>query len=80
MYQAGQVFDQLLDRLQDMGAPPPRYGRLAGKHEVWVNVTLPGKRTVERRADTLDQAARAILDLDLTASDQDREQAQDLLA
>lgn len=75
MYGAGPSFDMLLDRLHAMGAPAPRFGRVGGEHAVWLNATLPSG-TVERKAATLDQAARAILDLDLTAADKDRDAAQ----
>ena len=79
MYGAGPAFDMLLDRLRDMGSPPPRFGRLGGTHQIWCNATLP-KGTVERRGETLDQAAAAILEHDLACPDKDREKAQAKLA
>jgi hypothetical protein len=77
LYGAGQAFDLLLDRLHDAGAMPPRFGRTGGRHEVWLNVSLPGRKTVERRGATLDIAAQAILDIDLSCADQEREAAQE---
>jgi hypothetical protein len=79
LYGAGQAFDTLLDRLHDAGAMPPRFGRTGGKHEVWLNVSLPGRKTVERRGATLDIAAQAILDIDLSAGDAECEKAREEL-
>lgn len=75
MFGAGEAFDELLDRLHDMGAPPPDCGRVNGRHEVYIACVLPGQST-ERIAVTLDAAARAIIDLDLTCPDKDREAAE----
>lgn len=74
MYDAGHTFDQLLDRLHDAGEPAPHwqraanggvklYGQLNGKHYDYI-------------APTLEAAARSVLDLELTASDKEREAAQ----
>lgn len=78
MYGAGRSFDELLDRLHAMGAPPPRWGRKVGKHEVWCNVKLP-TGNVERLGEDLETAARNILTLDLSADDKDVEAAQESL-
>lgn len=79
MYGAGEAFDSLLDRLWAMGAPAPRYGRVNGQCTIWLECKLPAGST-ERIAANLDAAARAILDLDLSASDRDQEAAKARLA
>ena len=79
LLKVGPVTIELVERLYDMGAPPPRWGRVGGEQRVWMNATLPSG-TVEHQGDTLDHAARAIIDLDLTASDRDRVAARRLLA
>lgn len=71
MYGAGDIFDELLDRLHDAGSPPPRWGRKTGTHGVWLNCRLP-KGNIERHGDTLDVAARNILLLDLAAPDKEQ--------
>lgn len=72
LLRVGPVTIELVERLYDMGAPPPRWGRVGGEQRVWMNATLPGPRTVEHQGDTLDHAARAIIDTELTASDKDQ--------
>ena len=75
MFGAGPAFDDLLDQLQRMGAPAPRYGRMNGRHDVWLECVLPAGNA-ERVAPTLDAAATAILTLDLACPDRDRDAAE----
>lgn len=75
---AGKAFDDLLDELQRMGCPPPTFGRCSGRHDVYIECVLPIGST-ERVATTLDAAARAILDLDLTCPDKDQQAAEESL-
>lgn len=91
-YHPGEHLDRLLDALSDMGAPrtlPPRakpiqWGRVAGAQKVWLRMLLPGPHigtftVAEHHADTLDQAARMMLDLELTAGDGERDAASESL-
>lgn len=79
MFGAGPVYDYLVDRLHDAGAPAPTYGRVNGEHHVWLQATLPDG-TTERKGANLDAVASQILEFDMAASDRDQEASVEWLA
>lgn len=76
-FHPGDHLDELLDRLNFMGSPAPQWGRQPGHHDVWLRAMLPGsfigtQRPAETHGPDLDQAAKAMIVLELTAGDNEQ--------
>lgn len=81
LYGAGDAFDELLDRLHDIGAPPRalEYGRFPGTPTVWLRVRVCG-RPLDVRGDSLESCARLVMRSALECSERDRARATEELA